>query len=140
MEKIWKKASQSEYEKCFNILNTESLIEKETYVKFATELFEVAKKQLGIKNCKLKFVDNMQNNLGVSSSVDNSITLNLSKMEKQTLFKTTSTIYHELTHIKQFITNTKKRIDFSLPAKFPFIHCYGNENFLPTQKAYFFFY
>lgn len=133
MERIWEKASQSEYEKCFNILNTESLIEKETYVKFATELFEIAKKQLNITNCNLKFIDNMGNSLGVSSIVNRSVTLNLSKMEKQTLFKTVSTIYHELTHIHQDTTKYKKKIETVLPAKFPFINCSGNENFLPTN-------
>ena len=45
MEKIWKEVSQNEYQKCFDILNTQSLIEKETYKNFAIELFEIAKKQ-----------------------------------------------------------------------------------------------
>ena len=133
MEKIWKEVSQNEYQKCFDILNTQSLIEKETYKNFAIELFEIAKKQLGCPNCKLKFVDNMQNNLGVASVVDNSVTLNLSKMEKQTLYKTVSTIYHELTHLRQDLLDDKKQPDTIKVAQFPFVRCVANEAFLPAE-------
>lgn len=133
MEKFWKKVSPSELQECFNILNTESLIERETYRKFAIALFDVAKRQLGVEDVKLNFVDNMQNNLGVSTTLTNTVTLNLAKMEKQTLFKTVATIYHELTHIHQDRTGFKKEIGTCLPNKFPFARCVGNENFLPTE-------
>lgn len=133
MEKTWKKASLYEYKRCFDILNNDSLIEKDTYKKFAITLFEVAKKQIGVDNAKLKFVDEMQNFLGSSTTMDYSVTLNLQKMEKQTLFKTVSTIYHELTHLKQAMTDKKKQLDSVIPTEFPFIHCYGNEAFLPKE-------
>ena len=133
MEKNWKKVSPDELKECFDILNTYSLIERDTYKRFATTLFEVAKKQLGCKDVTLKFVDEMQNNLGVSSSVYNTVTLNLAKMEKQTLFKTVSTIYHELTHIRQDREDYKKEIGTCFPNEFPFIRCIGNERFLPPE-------
>ena len=131
MEKIWKKASQSEYQKCFDILNTESLIERETYRKFAIELFEIAKKQLNCQDVELRFINDEKTNLGFSSNVNKTVTLNLQKMEKQTLYLTVSTIYHELTHIHQDKTDEKKKIGTSKPAKFPFVRCYGDERFLP---------
>lgn len=127
------KTLHSEYQKCFDILNTQSLIERETYKNFADELFEIAKKQLGCFDTKLKFVDELQNNLGFASIVDNSVTLNLSKMEKHTLYKTVSTIYHELTHISQDRTDLKKKIDTVLPAEFPFVRFVGNDKFLPAE-------
>lgn len=133
MEKFWKDVSANELKECFDILNTYSLIETETYRKFAIALFEVAKRQLGVNNCTLNFVNEMQNNLGVSSSLTNTVTLNLAKMEKQTLFKTVGTIYHELTHLHQERTGFKKEIGTCLPNKFPFDRCVGNENFLPTN-------
>ena len=64
MEKIWNKASINDYQKCFDILNTNSLFEKETFRKFAIELFEIAKKQSNCPDCKLKFIDDEKNNLG----------------------------------------------------------------------------
>ena len=133
MERFWKKVSPSELQECFDILNTYSLIEKETYKKFTVALFEVAKRQLGCEDVTLHFVDDMQNNLGVSSSLTNTVTLNLAKMEKQTLFKTVSTIYHELTHLHQERTGFKKEIGTCMPNKFPFERCIGNEKFLPTE-------
>ena len=144
MEKIWKDALRSEYKKCFDILNTESLIERDTYRKFAIELFEVAKKQLGCEECKLKFIDDERNNLGFSSAMDNSVTLNLRKMEKHSLYKTVSTIYHELTHLRQSKVEDKKKIDTAVPAEFPFIRCYGDDKFLPAEmlgvNPFFFYY
>ena len=133
MEKIWKKAEQNEYQKCFDILNSESLIERETYKKFATELFAIAKKQLDCKDCKLRFIESEKNDLGFASVLNNSVTLNLNKMEKHTLYKTVSTIYHELTHIRQDTTENKKKLETFVPAEFPFIRCSGNEKFLPAN-------
>ncbi|MBO5884496.1 MAG: hypothetical protein J6Q51_01725, partial [Clostridia bacterium] len=133
MEKIWKPATISEYKRCFDILNTQSLIETETYKNFAIELFEIAKRQLGCTDCKLKFINDERNNLGFASTMDNSVTLNLNKMEKQTLYKTVSTIYHELTHIRQGRVDEKKKINQQTPAKFPFLRCYGDERFLPAE-------
>ena len=133
MEKFWKNASQNEYKKCFDILNTESLIERETYIHFATELFEIAKKQLGCSDTTLRFVASDKNDLGFASIVNNTVTLNINKMEKQTLYKTVSTIYHELTHIRQDKYDSKKEINTVYPAEFPFVRCYGNENFLPPE-------
>ena len=43
MERYWKKQPTMVYKKCFDILNTQSLIEKQTYINFLTELFEIAK-------------------------------------------------------------------------------------------------
>lgn len=133
MEKIWKDVSASEFKECFDILNTYSLIETETYRKFAIALFEVAKRQLGVNNCTLNFVNEMKNNLGVSSSLNNTVTLNLAKMEKQTLFKTVATIYHELTHLRQDKIETKKTLNMAFKPEFPFIRCIGNEKFLPPE-------
>jgi len=133
MEKIWKKASQNEYQKLFDILNSQSLMEKETFKNFAIELFEIAKKQLGCVDCKLKFIDDERNNLGFASIMDNSVTLNLRKMDKNTLHKTVSTIYHELTHIHQDTFKNNKTIGTSIPAEFPFIRCFGDERFLPRE-------
>lgn len=133
MEKFWKKPLLSEYQECFDILNTESLIERETYKKFAIALFEIAKNQLDCKDCKLVFVDNLQNNLGFASSVNNTVTLNLAKMEKQTLYKTVSTIYHELTHLHQDKSDNKKEIDTSYSAEFPFQRYVVNDKFLPAE-------
>ncbi|MBQ8424824.1 MAG: hypothetical protein IJX17_02230 [Clostridia bacterium] len=133
MEKIWNKATLNDYQKCFDILNTQPHMENETFKNFAIELFEIAKKQLNSPDCKLKFVNDEKNNLGFASSMDNTVTLNLRKMDKNTLFKTVSTIYHELTHIHQDKTNDKKRIGTSKPAKFPFERCYGDERFMPPE-------
>ena len=118
MEKIWNKATLNDYQKCFDILNTQSHMEKETFKNFAIELFEVAKKQFDCPDCKLKFIDDEKNNLGFASIMDNSVTLNLRKMDKNTLFKTVSTIYHELTHIYQDKNNDKKRIETSKSQSF----------------------
>lgn len=133
MEKIWKKVSQNEYENCFDILNTNSLIERDTYQKFAIELFEIAKKQLGCTDCKLRFINDERNNLGFASVPNRTVTLNLNKMEKQTLYKTVSTIYHELTHIRQDKFDEKKTVDTVIPAEFPFVHCQADERFLPRE-------
>ena len=129
----WNKALKSDYKKCFDILNSNSISERDTYVKLSIELFEIAKKQLGITNAKLKFVETMGNSLGVSTVLDHSVTLNLEKMEKQNFHKIVSTIYHELTHLRQEKTEAKKEIDKTVPAEFPVVHAYGNENFLPKE-------
>ena len=133
MEKIWKSATQNEYKKCFDILNTQSHIEKETFKNFATTVFEIAKKQLGCPECTLRFINDERNNLGFASVMNRTVTLNLNKMEKQTLFKTISTIYHELTHIYQDKMDEKKKIGTQTPATFPYIHCYSDERFLPAD-------
>ena len=132
------------YKKCFDILNTQSLIEKQTYINFLTELFEIAKVQMGCPECKLVFFDSDKNDLGYASQDHLTVNINLQKIEKQNLYKLVSTIYHELEHFHARKVETKKQLGVERVAKFPYFQAARGSHLLPTEilgiDTYLFYY
>ena len=132
------------YKKCFDILNKQSLIEKQTYVNFLTELFEIAKVQMGCPECKLVFFDSDRNDLGYASQDHLTVNLNLQKIEKQNLYKSVSTIFHELEHLHAAKVEQKKKLGVAKPAVFPYLQAARGNGLLPTEilgiDTYLFYY
>lgn len=133
MEKYWKKQPTAVYKKCFDILNKQSLIETQTYVNFLTELFEIAKVQMGCPECKLVFFDSDKNDLGYASQDHLTVNINLQKIEKQNLYKLVSTIYHELEHFHERKVEDKKQLGVAQPAVFPYFQAARGQSLLPTE-------